>query len=674
MSERWTEKAGIEEQHIPSPTSDSGSSTSSQHNGEARQSQAGHPRGMNGQHSRSIYDPINYYQASPNAYAQGPYDPNNRYSTNVDGSGFVEESPELLRWRAESLLDEMMLGGVDGSATERGNSPEHSGFADYGDGLAHEERRPGTHFGEGYMQPPAAASFGTTEQADAEPGVSPRNGYSQPTPAYHEQNQLGRQSPAPNRQGEANLQGSYAEHGPPASADLGQQPPVQNQAGGVHPHTQRAPLYQPSSVRSYQMLPQSPAPEPGYHPQTREDNPSARPETYTSPTANYEPQPDIHLNPEQVAEQQRLVDPATYYAQQIAFRREMERKHWAISSGNSNDYLTSVPRYEEAQNRTAAYNNAAYGNPIGSNSTWQTAGHPPNGNYGSPEHLSGGIHASSENSPYAPELGPVMYDQRATGAYGQPYHQQANLPFAERMRLGADAQARSNLLPRQTKLSVDSLYEEMTVLQAQVDGSLPLHGELVDRARHLLEKGRSILEQNPQRSAEVAYYLQQVRGIIQRGQQRIQWSNLYRRRLSRYLTGWVILSLIGFLSAAVYGAQLAETFAAWFPSVAVYFVNHLRTLLIVLSMAALGSSSSALVNMWRYSRREYGFFDRKYGLLGIILPLIAVAVGFLIYGFFAFVYALLGLTSVSGGSFQIVPVLLALLFGIMQEKIYGTSE
>jgi hypothetical protein len=49
----------------------------------------------------------------------------------------------------------------------------------------------------------------------------------------------------------------------------------------------------------------------------------------------------------------------------------------------------------------------------------------------------------------------------------------------------------------------------------------------------------------------------------------------------------------------------------------------------VVFAGALGAACSVLWNMHRHSRQEYGYLDRKYGLRGLLLPLI----GLMAWGF-----------------------------------------
>lgn len=467
--------------------------------------------------------------------------------------------------------------------------------------------------------------------------------------------------PQPSLQGQVEnigQTGGYQQHQhPPMGRDEAMQQPYPPANGA--PNTWST---QPSFESGF-------APQPGQDYQAPHDMPSQRPGMSDSI-----PPQGGRLGQDR---NQQPLDPATYYAQQIAWRRELERKQWAISSGSSSDYLTSVPRYEEAQNRTASYYDSISGAP-----SWQNTGGYPGADYGPQGYPPGGyqqggypsqgtdsysqgrgIHA---NPTYAPQLGPV------NPGYEAP--RQSNMPFAERMDVGVQAQRRSNLLPRRSQMSVDSLYEEMTVLQSQVDMALPIYGDSADRAMHLLEKGRTILEQNPERSAEVTYYVQQVSGIIQRGKQRLEWSDMYRSRLSRYLTAWLLLGVFMLLGSLAYSDRVIALFSGWFPVASQFFASHLPAILLVLAASIIGSSAAALVNMWRHSQKEYGFFDRKYGLLGVLLPLMGIVVSLAIYFLIAIIYLFLNLRPDTSWLTLTLPALIALLYAASQERIFGTSE
>ncbi len=159
-------------------------------------------------------------------------------------------------------------------------------------------------------------------------------------------------------------------------------------------------------------------------------------------------------------------------------------------------------------------------------------------------------------------------------------------------------------------------------LVTEVNDALPQGHEAAERSRHLLNKAENILQSDPTRSAEIDYYLQQVRRIVQRARQTQEWSDLYRKRLSLYSVAWLLLA--GVVMAAClllqveFRYELQMLFLLDVGSPIVLF-----TPLVVATMAAgaFGATVSALLGMRRHVHKEYGYFDRKYGLRGLLLPI-----------------------------------------------------
>ncbi len=234
---------------------------------------------------------------------------------------------------------------------------------------------------------------------------------------------------------------------------------------------------------------------------------------------------------------------------------------------------------------------------------------------------------------------------------------------------------RSNLLPRMSALDTQALEDEIAALHRTIDSGVPAGNEAAERARHLLNKAHSILHSDPLRSAEVEYYMQQVRSIVGRIQQTRTWSEVYRSRLRTYFTAWALLAVVGLFACFLYPLQLESFLAAFFGLAAdSLLAGHLVGLLTVACAGALGGAVGALLTMQRHSRREHGFFDRKYGLRGLVLPVISLLAGCVIYVVLGAVYYLAGIDPVVNWLARLLPGLLALLFGFYQETLYGTRE
>ncbi|MCB0184379.1 MAG: hypothetical protein KDE31_08945, partial [Caldilineaceae bacterium] len=238
---------------------------------------------------------------------------------------------------------------------------------------------------------------------------------------------------------------------------------------------------------------------------------------------------------------------------------------------------------------------------------------------------------------------------------------------------GVRKNLRSNLLPRMSDLDSRAVHQEMAMLQNSIDSALAEGHESRVRAQHLLQKAATILQNDPSRSAEVDYYLQQVRMIVRRVQETAQWSELYKRQLRTYLLAWLALSLIFVVGRYLYPELLATLIerisGQRTESLLVY---NLLTIATAFFFGAFGGGIGALVNLARHVRQGYRFFDRKYGLRGLILPLIGALCGLVLCLVFGVVYTLLGVEPATSLWFGLIPALLALLLGASQEHFYGT--
>lgn len=230
---------------------------------------------------------------------------------------------------------------------------------------------------------------------------------------------------------------------------------------------------------------------------------------------------------------------------------------------------------------------------------------------------------------------------------------------------------RSNLLPRMNAHDSHSIQQEMSLLQNGIDTTLPAGHETRTRAQRLLQKAYEIFQTDPTRSAEMDYYLQQVRTIVQRAQETAQWSNLYRSRLRTYLLGWLALSLIVILGRYLFSGPMAN-WAAWFVSSEPnsLLVYNLLTSTAAFFFGALGAAGSVLWTMVRQVNNR--FVDRKYGLRGLILPLSGAIGGLLLCLVSGLFYALVGIDPALSIWFGLLPALMAFVLGASQEYFFST--
>ncbi len=514
--------------------------------------------------------------------------------TMTQGLLLAGESPDLLRWRADMLMDEMMLGAVDVYAGEPKVAP-----------------------------PPAAPSLyqphnGYATGAEGDPAVSARSAHENGrNSVYH-----GLETPAVNGHGV----NGYTENG-----RIGNNRQAEN--GGTDGQA-----YRPVTTASTSALPEvSSAKAEGQTGQPRHNGPVELP----------------------ARETKSWVFSAEARYQQIARSQNTES-----SSQLPANFTSSIPVPTAAQPWMAAESPTSAANPLSAVSEFTQTGQTQNGYI-------------ATNGNHSPELGPVRRTvAQVTSAMAMPVQGVAPMTGGSSTQNGPNRNGKwSNLLPRVSNTDLQTLQQEITTLHSEINAILPASHESNQRSQHLLEKAQAILENDPMRSAEVEYYLQQVRTIFQRVQQTIHWSNLYRNRLLIYLTSWSLLAAIVILARYLYQPQMenlmiglgnwaTDSFAAQ------NFVAWLSTLF----AGALGGALGTLINLRLHSRLEHGFFDRKYGLRSLILPIMGALFGFVLYLFVGLIFYLLEINPSINMTLSALPVLIAFAFGVSQESIYGTRR
>ena len=239
------------------------------------------------------------------------------------------------------------------------------------------------------------------------------------------------------------------------------------------------------------------------------------------------------------------------------------------------------------------------------------------------------------------------------------------------MTVGGRANSRSTLLPRALEVDVDTAAQEILALSSEISAALPVGHEAAERSRHLLNKAQNILQSDPSRTAEVDYYLQQVRRIVQRTQQTHTDSALYRHRLTLYLAAWAALAVTVLAARYLLEAELLALLEDFFwTSPDAVWVKFGPLALGAIFAGALGAALGVLLNMRRHAAQEYGYFDRKYGLRGLLLPLLGASFGLLLALLWATVCYFTGLDVANlwvGG----LPAVLAFVLGFGQEWLYG---
>lgn len=243
--------------------------------------------------------------------------------------------------------------------------------------------------------------------------------------------------------------------------------------------------------------------------------------------------------------------------------------------------------------------------------------------------------------------------------------------LASTMTVGVRANTRSTLLPRALEVDVDTAAQEIMALSSEIAATLPVGHEAAERTRHLLNKAQNILQSDPSRTAEVDYYLQQVRRIVQRTRQTHTYSAIYQRRLFIYLTAWVAFAIVALLARYLLeDALLTFLENLFWTGRDAPWVKFGPLVFGAFFAGALGGAVSVLLNMRRHAAQEYGYFDRKYGLRGLTLPLLGALFGVVLALLWATVSYFLALDAANIW-LGALPALVAFFVGFSQEWLYG---
>lgn len=265
---------------------------------------------------------------------------------------------------------------------------------------------------------------------------------------------------------------------------------------------------------------------------------------------------------------------------------------------------------------------------------------------------------------------PSRSDGASTGPVNGAVRRQS-ASTASTMTVGARASLRSTLLPRNSEVDANVAQHEIDVLLHEVAAVLPPGHEATERSRHLLSKAQTILHSDQSRSAEIEYYLQQVRRILERTQQRKAWSDLYRSRLWTYLVSWTLLALVVLTGIALYRSEFAFLLvASTGASPEAPWIIFAGMTLAAACAGALGAIVGVYAGIARRQRTEHGYFDRKYGLRGLLMPLFGFFFGSLIAIVTATLFHFVGVEP-NQSALILIPIVIAFAVGLGQESLYG---
>lgn len=585
-------------------------------------------------------------------------------------ANYMDESPELLRWRADSLLDEMMLGGLDVSAADTVTVPmpareEQSAEAWRATQSASSPNRPPI----GYSEPDYDRSPRRSDEPRFEEETASRaSAYARPAPTEEEAYRAARsdrpESAAPERQASEAREQARRQDERRRLDRIGQSPPPQTAAGQDVPRPVE-------EYRAGRLDRTAESTRDDYVPTTNRHEYAAAVErngATVTPREQFQLD-EIGVRPPRL-EPNNAVPEATPRPLESVRSGEVPGEAAANSQG---DRLYGLEqKYEQLRREQESSVRPT----VPKTPTASMAPEPNEGDeWPDPgqKWLEHDFGATPE-----PEIEPAPVDY---GDYRAPRREEPEsavrqdpVGYVNAMSVGGKKR-RSTLLPRMSEVSPDALQQEITRLHAELADLLPVGHEAAERGRHLLDKAYSILQSDPMRSAEVEYYMQQVRTIVQRQSQARDWSNLYRDRLRVYLLSWAGFAAVVLLGCFAFQMEIA----AWLTSMgfnpAGIIVRHFGAWLGTGVAGALGGALGALYTMRQHAgNSQYNFFDRKYGLRGLILPIIGLLVGWVGYLIFGLIFNVAQLNPSANLFAAAIPAIVAFAFGFSQESIYGTRS
>ncbi len=607
------------------------------------------------------------------------------------------ESPDMLRWRAEMLLDEMMVGAVDASAGDQGAFFRQAPPLSRAEWIVDEPPRAPADAPPAPARPPAANGNNahdlpahgvrrrapTPLPAKGAQGASRSNGTATPNGAASANG-----TPAPNAAHDAHpssnagqsvgivgvdyINGAVARAEPPATngfvlsngvrggGEASAQPVAQ---GAQEEEPMRAPVQRPEN--------------------SAQDEPPIPPAPFRPPpsvVARNAARPDAPSQPSQPVRNAPAQSGAYPIASTDPYSPEALAPVDFAPDGSQSAFAEAAPKAPKAPNQPAgrtalaeSYAAAPQTQPVAaapvreaSRKLTAVEQRYPNSNRSQNAARATGSHADLYNvDDDVPELGPVRRNPAVINRG----------TVTGSMEVGSRNSRYAALLPRSTPWDLHEMEREIAALSDEMVRVLPPGHESARRAHHLLDKAQSIFVAEPQRSAEVDYYLAQVRAIVDRSRQTLQWAGLYRKRLVMYLMAWAILSAVVVAATLIFGSALGARAGSAFGWAAEgWAVNNLGPALLAIYGGALGGALGGLANLQRYLAHGVGFIDRKFSLRGLILPVMGMVAGALLFGMVAGFFRLFGIPLNSSWLLELVPALLAFGLGFAQESIYGTRE
>ena len=236
--------------------------------------------------------------------------------------------------------------------------------------------------------------------------------------------------------------------------------------------------------------------------------------------------------------------------------------------------------------------------------------------------------------------------------------------------------SREEIVLRISQEHFDRLEKEISQLYEDIPRYLSTNKKAADEALASLREARELLWGAPERLVDAEYNVNQVKTVLQRFQQYVEWGRVYGYRLLAYEVCCLVVFLGAFLAVQIWQAPIMSWLKGIVGTGSTTYIDVLIPFLTSLMWGGIGGVVGALYSLWWHVAHEQDF-DKRYNMWYLIQPLMGFILGGIVFliittGFLALEGTVP--TTESSRGVQMFPALVAVLGGFRQQFVYELLE
>ncbi len=235
---------------------------------------------------------------------------------------------------------------------------------------------------------------------------------------------------------------------------------------------------------------------------------------------------------------------------------------------------------------------------------------------------------------------------------------------------------REEIILRISQEHFDRLEREISDLYEEIPRYLSTNKEAADEALGALREARELLWGAPERLVDAEYKVNQVKTVLHRFQQYVEWGRKYGYRLRMYEVCCLVVFLGTFIALQIWQTPLTQWVKIVVGGGQSPYIDVLIPFLTSLMWGGIGGVVGALYSLWWHVAHEQDF-DKRYNMWYLIQPLMGFILGGIVFLIIATGFlALEGTipTTESTRGVQMFPALVAVLGGFRQQFVYELLE